>query len=163
MKHTKKKIALTERQKQVHDLHNKGVSVKDIALNLGIKTVTVYATLKSARRRLGVATRLNGKLVKSVAIKAHSIGPGAGLVQLLAGLDSSFKTINRNTRKKPINIGCTFHPGEAQTKPKVYERALSVADGLDKVAKIAKDNGKVFIRREFVLQAVADRLKEVLS
>jgi DNA-binding CsgD family transcriptional regulator len=163
MKHTKKKPALTERQKQVSDLHNKGVSVKDIALNLGIKTVTVYATLKSARRRLGEVTRLNGKLVKGVAVKAHSIGPGAGLVQLLAGLDSSFKSRNSKARKDPINIGCTFHPGDAHAKPKVYEIALSVADGLDKVAKLAKDNGKVFVRREFVLQAVADRLKEVLS
>jgi len=161
MKNTKKKPALTERQKQVSDLHNKGVSVKDIAINLGIKTVTVYATLKSARRRLGVATRLNGKPDKGIAVKAHHVGPGAGLAQLLAGLDSSFKSCKG--KLPTINIGCTYHSGDAVAKPHMYKLAEAIEERLTELGKIAKANGKVFIRREFVLKALADKLQEVLS
>lgn len=162
MKHTKK-VALTERQKQVTDLHSKGVSVKDIAINLGIKTVTVYATLKSARRRLGEVTRLNGKPSQELAVKAHHIGPGAGLAQLLAGLEPTFRDRNAKSKLKAVNIGCTFHVGDAQAKPATYQLALTVEAKLDKLAELARANGKVFVRREFILKAIDAQLKGVLS
>lgn len=157
------KPGLTARQKQVLDLYNKGVSVKDIGANLAIKTVTVYATLKSARKRIGQDNRLNSKPCPKPSAKlvVKSKHVGDGVAKLLSTLESSFKS--QNVSGKTINLGCTFHAGDARANPKVYELAVQIDRDLDSLRKLAKAQGKVFVRRHFIVHALADKLKEVLS
>jgi DNA-binding CsgD family transcriptional regulator len=153
---TQKNKVLTKRQAQVLNLYKDGVSVSEIAQQIGVKKVTIYATLKGAHKKLGHTGRL-GKSVESPA----QIPAGNKLNNFLAGLGSSFKS--HKGKLATINIGCAFHSGDAKAKPGVYELASSTAKRLDELAKLAKASGKVFVRREFILQAIADRLKEVLS
>lgn len=162
MKHNNKKSALSERQKQVFDLHNKGVSVKDISLNLGIKTVTVYATLQLAKKKLGQVGRLNAKPVKGKSIKAHVPSASSALASFLSQLKASYESKGKATTAKTVNLGCTFQPADAKAKPEQYELACKLDDALNKLHGLAKAQGKTFVRRKFILEAIQAKLKEVL-
>jgi DNA-binding CsgD family transcriptional regulator len=153
---------LTPRQKQVVVLFNQGNPVKAIAQELGVKTVTVYGALKAANRRLGIKSRL-----RKASWKKYK--PGKPVVNkpakpaLQAYLSGLSKPRDRNVKAGSVNITANFHGQEAVSSPESYRQAKDAAAGLDQIAAAAKSAGRTFVRRDFIVSAVAAKLKEVLS
>jgi DNA-binding CsgD family transcriptional regulator len=65
--------ALTKRQAQVLNLYKSGKKVPAIAKVLGVKRVTVYATLRAAHNRLGNTDRLNKAYTAEQAARSEVI------------------------------------------------------------------------------------------
>jgi DNA-binding CsgD family transcriptional regulator len=153
---------LTPRQKQVVVLFNQGNPVKAIAQELGVKTVTVYGALKAANRKLGIKGRL-----RKASWKKYK--PGKPVVNkpanpaLQAYLSGLSKTLGRNVKAGSVHISANFHGQDSVSSPESYRQAKDVVAGLDQLAAAAKAAGRTFVRRDFIVSAIAAKLKEVLS
>lgn len=154
---------LTPRQKQVIVLFNQGTPVKAIAKELGVKPVTVYGAIKSANRRLGIVGRLRKSSWKKY--KPGKVAVPATPKGLKSYLDNLPARINRAEFKsrKSISIHASIHAHESKTNPALYSLASKVQASISAMAILAEKHGKVFSRRQFILEAIAEKIKGVQS
>lgn len=165
---------LSPRQAEALALYKQKTPVKEIAAKLGVKTVTVYGLLKQANIKSGLVGRL-GHTRKKSAWKKYKPGKSviekpvgkarpaipAGVQDFLDSLPDNHKTSKIKNKAKSIYIACSVHGAESNTD--LYRQVAQVDAALTALATLAKEQGKIFIRREFVLAAVIKALKEVRS
>lgn len=168
---TTQEIKLSPRQAEALALYKQKTPVKEIAAKLGVKTVTVYGLLKQANAKAGLVGRLGHtrkkstwkkyKPGKSVIEKPARPAVPSGVQGFLDSLPDSHKASKHKAKGKAIYIACSVHGYESNSA--LYSQAVQVDAALVALAALAKEQGKVFIRREFVLAAVIKALKEVRS
>jgi len=171
MKHTPTTTTTTQepklspRQAEAVALYKQKTPVKEIAVKLGIKTVTVYGLLKQAQRKTGLVGRL-GHTRPKPTWKKYKPGKDDAKLEIPASIQSYLETLPVAHKAKsktgsPVHLSCSVTKHEAGTD--LYRRVAKANLAINGLGALAKKSGRTFTRREFILEAIEAKLKEVRS